>query len=384
MKRKNLSLFAVLVIFLFTSCAGFLNNSSGVSVRLPGGSNSRELLPDGSEKYYFTIICEKSDKSVSVEKDGVSGDVIVFEDLTPGKYTVSGEAFADEDRSILLYQGSSEAEVTSEEITEVALVLKYVGSRDGSEEPETPVEPEPVLTITPANKQTSFLKNYFKELTVNYTDVDGTTAVKTLVDLINEDYEIDIGDVHLTKENFSSDQYSVIMGMANYVPVKISKGDVVYAEYAAEIGFEGLQIGYVHNECDSTVLSINESNIDLTESVLMNPTFKFIPFLYVNFGYSELTNEILYLQWDLSAPTLSFKFYNADGTYTTVTGSDLISVNWAISIAGTQVGTGNDIAFDLSSIDNLNVLLEFPIQIHLEVEGDYISGLVDYTLYAPE
>lgn len=106
MKRKSLSLFAVLVVFLFTSCAGFLNNSSSVSVRLPGGSNSRELLPDESEKFYFTIICEKSDKSVSVEKDGVSGDVIVFEDLTPGKYIVSGKAYEDEDRTSLSHEGT--------------------------------------------------------------------------------------------------------------------------------------------------------------------------------------------------------------------------------------------------------------------------------------
>ena len=84
-------------------------------------------------------------------------------------------------------------------------------------------------------------------------------------------------------------------------------------------------------------------------------------------------------RFDFSDPEKNFKLFNADGTYRTVTGSDIISANWTILFNNVQVGSGNDIAFNFSSIDTA---LQFPVKIKLQVGGEYLSDSDEFILEA--
>lgn len=110
--KRVLFVVSVFFLFVFTSCSGFFSNTeTGISLRLPGGNKSRAVSEESKTEYFYTVKCENIKNNIDITKYGKTGDLLLFENLVPGSYTITGEAFSDEERTVLKYKGSVEAEV---------------------------------------------------------------------------------------------------------------------------------------------------------------------------------------------------------------------------------------------------------------------------------
>ena len=135
MKRKFLSIFMMLFsAVLFLSCTNVLDaekkssKSSGITLCLPyAKSNKAGVFRAGSDEdkiplKFKVLFVHETGKETSF--DGKSGENIVFADAQTGLYKISVQGFNED--NILVYEGSSEAEVFAGRTTTVEIKLKRV------------------------------------------------------------------------------------------------------------------------------------------------------------------------------------------------------------------------------------------------------------------
>lgn len=276
MKKKSLLLFTTIFLFLFTSCQGFFgNNKTGLTIRLPGEKYSRTLGDDG-ETLYFTILCEKDDGSFSIPQEGESGDELIFEDLTPGKYTISGEAYSDEEKTILKYTGQVGAVVTSGVNTPVHLVLRLVDGGSGDEEEE-------ILSYSysASGDDILYLDDYFNSIELTqYKTVDGglveTGVNKSLSDLAAI-YDVYIGGSLVNSAGKLEDNSDVIKSFVGKTLILITDKDNssnVIETFNINIKLNSMGIAVFEGEIgkDFSTLVITEDNI---ESLIFKPFYSY-------------------------------------------------------------------------------------------------------------
>ncbi|MCQ2592571.1 MAG: InlB B-repeat-containing protein [Treponema sp.] len=158
--------------FVFFSCADSFNQNASkgkISINLPygkaiqynragetyvspvSGDMESGTKPEGTEttvSYTYYVIIENAQKTLSFEKQADSGDSIVFDDLTPGVWTITAAATTKDNEEVLLslvddyrtdiaditgesvdcllYVGKTKSEVIAGEVTNAALSLKRV------------------------------------------------------------------------------------------------------------------------------------------------------------------------------------------------------------------------------------------------------------------
>lgn len=275
MKKKSLLLFTTIFLFLFTSCQGFFgNNKTGLTIRLPGEKYSRTLGDDG-ETLYFTILCEKDDGSFSIPQEGESGDELIFEDLTPGKYTISGEAYSDEEKTILKYTGQVGAVVTSGVNTPVHLVLRLVDGGSGDE--------EEIFTYLyfDSGEEILYLDDYFNTIELEqYRTEDGeqvpTGVNKSLSDLAAI-YDVYIGGSLVNSAGKLEDNSDVIKSFVGKTLILITDKDNssnVIETFNINIKLNSMGIAVFEGEIgkDFSTLVITEDNI---ESLIFKPFYSY-------------------------------------------------------------------------------------------------------------
>ena len=147
---KNKLIFLILLFFcvVFSSCSlsdGVDKTKPSLQVVLPGGTANRRSSVARSvdlSTLKFIIALEGKDYSKMIYAS--SGDTILFEALDYGKYTLQAGAFPvdDDNYQQLLYYGTKEVTIDSEEVKTVTLKLTAPGEVAIDEETLT-------ITITP-------------------------------------------------------------------------------------------------------------------------------------------------------------------------------------------------------------------------------------------
>ncbi len=280
MKKKSLSLIAFLFLFIITSCQGFLGDrKSGLTVRLPGTKHSRTLGTDGSD-LFFTILCESEDKTISIPKEGESGDEVIFEELPPGKYTIYGEAYSDEEKTILKYKGQTTAVVTSGINTPVQLILSLVdgGSGSGGSGDE---EEEEIFTYSyiASGDDILYLDDYFNSIELTqYKTVDGglvETGVTSRLSTLASTYNVYIGGSLVNSSGKLEDNSDAIKSFIGKTHISIKDKDDesnIIEDFDINIELDGIDIAVYEggSEKDFSTLVITEDNI---ESLTFKPLY---------------------------------------------------------------------------------------------------------------
>ncbi|MBQ0052450.1 MAG: hypothetical protein KBT11_10380 [Treponema sp.] len=137
MKKRLIPLFSILFAALvaMTGCSSMATEDKGdITIKLPAASTR------AVNEINFTVsLCDITEKTL-VEKNGKSGDTIVFEAINIGTYVVKVECFDDLGNSI--GKGSSECIVQAGITTNVSIKIK-APVPEPKPEPEPIPEPEP-------------------------------------------------------------------------------------------------------------------------------------------------------------------------------------------------------------------------------------------------
>lgn len=106
LNKKIIKLSSILLSFILFSCSPhFEMGKTSLKIPLPGSKSvSRKISVD--DETYYKITCSRSDINFSQSLFGYSGDEIRFDELIPGTYTISGQAFQDETMKFIIYEGS--------------------------------------------------------------------------------------------------------------------------------------------------------------------------------------------------------------------------------------------------------------------------------------
>lgn len=128
-KRFVLSALLLSFLFIFAGCNNHFfssSDSTSITVNLPG-SSSRTAFDKNN--LFYKIKCETSAGVLVIEKTASSGEKIIFDELEPGTYTITGNAYYSEKVQRLLYSGSETVNLASGEEKSVTIQLKYVGPK---------------------------------------------------------------------------------------------------------------------------------------------------------------------------------------------------------------------------------------------------------------
>lgn len=130
-KRILLSVLFISLLFAYlTSCSqNFFADKSdaSISISLPGGSSGRAAVDKSS--LFYKLKCETESGNVISEQSASSGENVTFDELEPGSYVISADAYLNETVQMLLYSGSVSVRVSSGEDKNVTITLKYVGPK---------------------------------------------------------------------------------------------------------------------------------------------------------------------------------------------------------------------------------------------------------------
>jgi len=131
MKKKVVLLASLLSLFFLTiigcnSQVFDVSDSASITIKLPGNDNRAAF---NKNTLFYKIKCETEDGNLITEKTASSGEKLQFDELLPGTYTITANAYYSEKVQRLLYSGNETVNLTSGEEKSVTIQLKYVGPK---------------------------------------------------------------------------------------------------------------------------------------------------------------------------------------------------------------------------------------------------------------